>query len=163
MATREYIRGLSPVGPLHPKSQGYHQLSAQISLPTVVISWIILGFLLVMIIFAYPNIRIKLHDSFEWTHRFLGWTALALVWAQIVLFINDNRKPGELLLYACKHNAAFWFQCIITASIVLPWLRLRKVDVRAVTLSKHATRLYFNYGIVFPYSSDKCGIDMIES
>jgi len=79
------------------------------------------------------------------THRFLGWTSLALVWAQIVLFVNDNLKPGEKLPHACKHNAAFWLQCIITLSIILPWLRLRKVDVRAVTLSRHATRLYFNY------------------
>ena len=98
-----------------------------------------------MLTFAYPAMRAKLHDYFDMTHRFLGWTVLALVWAQIVLFINDNRKPGEKLHHACKHNAAFWLQCIITFSIVLPWLRLRKVNVRAVTLSKHATRLYFNY------------------
>ncbi|KAF9648009.1 hypothetical protein BDM02DRAFT_3187456 [Thelephora ganbajun] len=128
MGTREYIHGLSPI-----------------SLATVVVAWVILGLLLVMLTFAYPSIRNKLHDSFEWSHRFLGWTALALVWAQVILFINDNRKPGEKLPHACKHNAAFWLQCIITLSIVLPWLRLRKVNVRAVTLSKHATRLYFNY------------------
>lgn len=100
-----------------------------------------------MLVFAYPAMRAKLHDSFDLTHRFLGWTALALVWAQIVLFINDNRTPGEKLPHACKHNAAFWLQCIITFSIILPWLRLRKVNVRAVTLSKHATRLYFNYSM----------------
>ncbi|KAF9652307.1 hypothetical protein BDM02DRAFT_3183699 [Thelephora ganbajun] len=128
MATREYVHHLSPI-----------------SLATVVISWIILGLLLVMLCFAYPSVRAKLHDSFEWTHRFLGWTALALVWALIVHFINDNRKPHEPLPHACKHSAAFWLQCIITTSIVLPWLRLRKVNVRAVTLSRHATRLYFNY------------------
>lgn len=104
-----------------------------------------------MLLFAYPTMRTKLHDTFEWTHRFLGWIALALVWAQIVLFINDGRKPGEKLPYACKHNAAFWLQCIITLSIILPWLRLRKVNVRAVTLSKHATRLHFNYSTSFRF------------
>ena len=98
-----------------------------------------------MVVFAYPTIRSKIHDSFEWTHRFLGWTALTLVWVQVVLFINDNRRPGEPLPRACKHNAAFWQQCTITTSVVLPWLRLRKVNVRAVTLSRHAIRLYFNY------------------
>jgi hypothetical protein len=128
MGTREYIHGLSPI-----------------SLATVVVSWVILGLLLVLLVFAYPAMRAKFHDSFDFTHRFLGWTSLALVWAQIVLFINDNRVPGEKLPHACKHNAAFWLQCIITFSIILPWLRLRKVNVRAVTLSKHATRLYFNY------------------
>ena len=121
----------------------------QISFATVVVSWVILGLLLVMLVFAYPTMRGKFHDSFEWTHRFLGWTALTLVWAQVVLFINDGRKPGEKLPHACKHDVAFWLQSIITLSIILPWLRLRKVNVRAVTLSKHATRLYFNYSTSF--------------
>ena len=124
---------------------------AQISLATLVVSWVILGLLSVMLVFAHPTMRIKLHDSFDLTHRFLGWTSLALVWAQIILFINDNLKPGEKLPHACKHNAAFWLQCIITLSIIVPWLHLRKVNVRAVTLSKHATRLYFNYSTSFHF------------
>ena len=31
-------------------------------------------------------------------------------------------------------------------SIILPWVRLRKVPVRAEVLSNHAVRLYFDYG-----------------
>ena len=104
-----------------------------------------------MIAFAYPSMRSLYHDSFEWTHRFLGWTALALVWVQVVFFINDNRKPGEHLQHAYKHNAAFWLQCIITTSVILPWLHLKKVNVRAVTLSRHATRLYFTYSVWSPH------------
>ncbi len=34
----------------------------------------------------------------------------------------------------------------MTSSIILPWLRLRKVPVRAEVLSSHAVRLYFDYG-----------------
>lgn len=147
IGTREYVRVLSPVGSLHPQLSDHPYRLTQISLPTIVISWIILALLLVMIVFAFPDMRTKFHDSFEWTHRFLGWIALALVWAQIILFINDNRKLGEPLSHACKHNAVFWLQCIITASIVISWLRLRKVDVRAIPLSRHATRLYFNYSM----------------
>ncbi|KAF9783544.1 hypothetical protein BJ322DRAFT_1219846 [Thelephora terrestris] len=128
MGTHEYIHGLSPI-----------------SLATVVVSWVILGLLLVLLVFAYPAMRAKFHDSFDLTHRFLGWTSVALVWAQIVLFINDNRVPGEKLPHACKHNVTFWLQSIITLSVILPWIHLRKVNVRAVTLSKHATRLYFDY------------------
>ena len=123
--------------------------NVQISLATVVVSWIILGLLSVILVFAHPAMRIRFHDYFEIVHRFIGWTSLALVWAQIVLFINDNREPGEKLPRACKHNVSFWLQCIITFSIILPWLRLRKVDVRAVILSKHATRLYFKYSRPF--------------
>ena len=103
-----------------------------------------------MLVFAYPTMRNKFHDYFEWTHRFLGWTAVALIWALLILFINDSRDPGQTLGNACTHNAAFWFQCIITLSIILPWLRLRKIDVRAVILSKHAARLYLNYSMSFP-------------
>lgn len=35
----------------------------------------------------------------------------------------------------------------MTLSIILPWVRLRKVPVRAVVLSSHAVRLYFDYGM----------------
>lgn len=34
----------------------------------------------------------------------------------------------------------------MTGSIILPWIRLRKVPVRAEVLSSHAVRLYFDYG-----------------
>lgn len=123
----------------------------QISLATVVISWVILGLLLAMLVFAYPSMRNRFHDYFEWTHRFLGWTAVALIWALLILFINDGREPEQNLGQACTHNAAFWLQCIITLSIIIPWLRLRKIDVRAVTLSKHATRLYLNYSVYLSF------------
>ncbi|KAF9641918.1 hypothetical protein BDM02DRAFT_3080189, partial [Thelephora ganbajun] len=133
MGTREYIHGLSPI-----------------SLATVVVSWVILGLLFVILVFAYPTMRHRFHDYFEWTHRFLGWTAVALFWALIVLFASDGRKPGENLGHACVRNPAFWLLCAITSSIILPWLRLRKVEVRSVRLSQHASRLYLNYT---PYST----------
>ncbi|KAF9649149.1 hypothetical protein BDM02DRAFT_3128577 [Thelephora ganbajun] len=133
MGTREYIHGLSPI-----------------SLATLVVSWVILGLLLMILVFAYPTMRNKFHDYFEWTHRFLGWTVVALFWAQVVLFSNDTRKSGENLGQACVRNPSFWLLYAITSSIILPWLRLRKVEVRSVRLSKHASRLYLNYT---PYST----------
>lgn len=33
----------------------------------------------------------------------------------------------------------------LTLSIILPWTKLRKVDVRSEVLSNHAIRLYFDY------------------
>ncbi|KAF9642397.1 hypothetical protein BDM02DRAFT_3133117 [Thelephora ganbajun] len=133
MGTREYIHGLSPI-----------------SLATLVISWIVLGLLLIILVFAYPNMRNKFHDYFEWSHRFLGWTAVALFWAQVVLFSNDLRRPGENLGHACVRNPSFWLVAAITFSIALPWMRLRKIEVRSVRLSQHASRLYINYT---PYST----------
>jgi hypothetical protein len=65
---------------------------AQISLATVVVSWVILGLLLVLLVFAYPAMRAKFHDSFDLTHRFLGWTSVALVW-EMALFFRPPPPP----------------------------------------------------------------------
>ena len=97
---------------------------------------------------AYPPFRIAHHDTFERSHRFLGWSATGLVWAQVVLLTNDYRAPGETLGHALAHAPPFWLVVVMTCSIILPWIRLRKVPVRAVVLSKHAVRLYFDYGML---------------
>ena len=99
-----------------------------------------------------------------------GWTATALVWVQvrdslslsesliltchvitlqIVLLTNDYRLPGQSLGDALVKSPPFWLVLVMTLSIILPWIRLRKVPVRAEILSKHAVRLYFDYGMLF--------------
>ncbi|KAK7046944.1 putative three-domain protein adenylation-thiolation-dehydrogenase [Favolaschia claudopus] len=114
------------------------------SVATVAVSYSILLLLFGMVIFAYPALRTKRHDTFERVHRYLGWTSVILVWAQVVLLTNDYR--GKLSLSrALVHSAPFWMLLVMTASIILPWLRLRKVPVRAEVLSKHAVRLYFTH------------------
>lgn len=95
---------------------------------------------------AWPRFRQMFHNRFEASHRFLGWTATALVWVQVVSLINDYRLPGESLGQAVVQAAPFWLAVVLTASIILPWLHLRKVPVKSVVLSKHAVRLYFDYG-----------------
>jgi len=115
------------------------------SAPTVAVTYFILMLLIGIVIFAYPKARSTHHDAFERTHRFLGWTAVALVWAQIVLLTNDYRSADQSLGNALIRAPPFWLVVILTCSIILPWLRLRKVPVRAEVLSKHAVRLYFDY------------------
>jgi hypothetical protein len=95
---------------------------------------------------------------------FMGWTATALVWAQVstsgmittsfltcgnqvILLINDYKAPGQRLGDALKAAVPFWLVVIMTASIILPWTRLRRVPVRSEVLSSHAVRLYFDYGL----------------
>ena len=131
---------------------------------TVAVTYIILTLLITMVAFAYPKVRSTHHDLFERVHRFMGWTATVLVWfqvsqvvhyafigfnwslPQVVLLTNDHRRPGQSLGNALVHAPPFWLTCIITVSIILPWLRLRKVPVRSVVMSEHAIRLYFDYG-----------------
>ncbi|KAH9922827.1 nonribosomal peptide synthetase 12 [Epithele typhae] len=117
----------------------------QISVATVAITYFILMLLFGIVALAYPKLRSTHHDTFERTHRFLGWSATALVWAQVVLLTNDYRAPGETLGHALVNAPPFWLVVVMTGSITLPWVRLRKVPVRAVVLSKHAVRLYFDY------------------
>lgn len=82
---------------------------------------------------------------------FMGWTATALVWAQVILLTNDYKLPTETLGHALKTSVPFWLVVVMTGSIILPWLRLRRVPVRAKVLSSHAVRLYFDYGQYLGY------------
>ncbi|KZT09124.1 uncharacterized protein LAESUDRAFT_647112 [Laetiporus sulphureus 93-53] len=116
-----------------------------VTVGTITVSYMILVLLLAMIIFAYPKFRIRHHDTFEIIHRFAGWAAVALVWAQVVLLTNDYRSPGETLGHAVVHQPTFWLVLIMSLSIIAPWARLRKVPVRSEVLSEHCVRLYFDY------------------
>ncbi|TBU62248.1 hypothetical protein BD310DRAFT_87219 [Dichomitus squalens] len=117
----------------------------KITVPTIVFAYVILALLLAMIVFAYPRSRTRHHDTFEMTHRFSGWTAIALVWCLIMFLIKDYKRPGQTLGQAVVQAPPFWLVLIMTWSIILPWLRLRKVPVRAEVLSNHCVRLYFDY------------------
>ncbi len=85
----------------------------QISVATVEITWVILIFLVGIIVFAHPGLRSKSHDTFERVHRFMGWTATALVWAQVVSLTNDWKGDASLG-YALVHSAPMWLMFIIT-------------------------------------------------
>ncbi|GJF00261.1 nonribosomal peptide synthetase [Phanerochaete sordida] len=115
------------------------------SVATVAITYFILTLLVGIVLFAYPKNRSVHHDAFERTHRFLGWSATALVWCQVVLLTNDYKQPGQTLGNALVHAPPFWLVLIMTCSIILPWLRLRKVNVRSVVMSKHAVQMHFDY------------------
>ncbi|CAA7261580.1 unnamed protein product [Cyclocybe aegerita] len=123
-----------------------------VSIPTVVITYCILLLLVGIITFAFPSFRIKHHDTFERTHRFLGWTATAFVWCQVILLTNDYKQPDQSLGKALVNAPPFWLLVILTGSIILPWVRLRKVPVRAEILSGHAVRLHFDYVTPVPGS-----------
>lgn len=138
----------------------------KVTVPTLAVSYVILALLVGMVTFAYPGFRVKRHNTFEVTHRFAGWTAVALVWAQVgcliwlhyrrtytdrmveqvVLLINDYKTPDEKLGHALVHTPSFWLVVVFTVSIILPWVRLRKYPVRIEKSSDHCVRLYFDYG-----------------
>jgi hypothetical protein len=87
----------------------------------------------VMVVMALPRLRAAQHDRFEVTHRFCGWAALVLVWANTMLFAD-----GEL---------AFWLVVLSVVMAVWPWLLLRRVPVTVERPSSHAVILRLDHGV----------------
>ncbi|KAK1975578.1 amino acid adenylation domain-containing protein [Colletotrichum cereale] len=114
-----------------------------VNLVTLVLTYLILLLLLMILVMAYPSIRAKMHDQFEWTHRFAGWTALALVWAHVIA--TAASVSSEPLGPALAKTPALYLVAATTLSIALPWMRLRRVKVVPEPLSKHAVRLHFDF------------------
>ncbi|KAG8862913.1 hypothetical protein FRB96_000333 [Tulasnella sp. 330] len=114
-------------------------------IPLVVVTYTLLLLLMLIIMMAMPTFRRFHHDSFEMVHRFLGWTATALLWAQILLLIDHSRPAHLSFGLALMYAPAFWLVLIITSSIASSWIYLRKVPVTSQVLSKHAVRLHFDY------------------
>ena len=120
---------------------------------TVGLGYALLTILAVILALALPQFRTRHHNVFELAHRFGGWTALLLFWLLTLLQVEVERGDsglGQALLAA----PGPWMLCLLTFSILLPWLRLRKVRVKIQTPSSHAAVVRFNHGVTpFPGSS----------
>lgn len=116
------------------------------------ITYILLILFLAICIFAIPKFRVLSHNTFEAVHRFAGWTSVGLFWVETLLVCNAQTKsPGsESLGIIVIKTPAFWLLLIITFFIILPWIRLRKVDAYPEILSNHAVRIRFKYMKVGP-------------
>lgn len=116
------------------------------------ITYILLILFLSICIFAVPKFRIFSHNSFEAVHRFGGWTAVGLFWVEILLVSNaESKVPGsESLGIVVIKAPAFWILLVITFFIILPWVRLRKVEAFPEVLSNHVVRIYFKYMKIGP-------------
>lgn len=123
-------------------------LLAQSYIPSnLIISTLILNTLLILlIIMALPKVRSRFHNQFEIVHRLGGWSVLLLFWYQTINFIKLE-EPGKNLLTTLLSSLDFWALCIITLSIILPWLRLKKVPIKIVKPSSHAAITEFDYGV----------------
>ena len=113
----------------------------------VAITYILLVLFLVLCVFAIPKLRIFSHNTFEAVHRFGGWTAVALFWVEILLVLHaESQVPGaDSFGLLVVQAPAFWFLLVVTFFIILPWIRLRKVEAFPEVLSRHAVRIHFKY------------------
>ncbi|MGB1251554.1 MAG: hypothetical protein ACPG8W_13135 [Candidatus Promineifilaceae bacterium] len=117
-----------------------------VSLATVAVTIVLLALLVAIFSTALPPIRSRYHDSFEVMHRFGGWASVLLFYVQTGLFVNDQRGSvsfGSALL----DSFGFWVLLVLTVSIILPWLRLRKVPVKIERPSNHVALVRFDYGV----------------
>ncbi|TID21018.1 putative nonribosomal peptide synthetase 12 protein [Venturia nashicola] len=125
------------------------QYEDSISMPALIVSYFVVFLFFAILVSAHPTIRQKWHNEFEISHRFAGWSVLALLWAQTIL-VTDSLRTDITLGHALVTNPSFWLLSTATASIIYPWLHLRKVAVRPELLSNHAIRLHFDYTETYP-------------
>ncbi|MFD5319933.1 hypothetical protein [Streptomyces sp. NPDC127098] len=117
---------------------------------TVAVS-IALGALLVLLVAtALPPFRARHHDRFERIHRFGGWSVLLLFWVQTALVL---RERGGSPLAAPE----LWALALVTASVALPWLRLRRVPVTVERPSNHVVLAHFDHGVT-PFAGSSTAI-----
>ncbi|MFF7655375.1 hypothetical protein ACFZCY_37035 [Streptomyces sp. NPDC007983] len=123
---------------------------------TLAVSYALVVLLLGITATALPPFRARFHDHFERTHRFGGWAALALFWAQTVLTTLDGPGGGSAagrLLTA----PGVWVLALITFSVALPWLRLRRVAVAVERPSAHVALARFHHGVT-PFAGSSTAI-----
>jgi hypothetical protein len=105
---------------------------------------------------AAPAVRSRAHNLFELTHRYGGWTAIALFWA-LTLHLSLLGRGAEPPLEAVASSWQVWVMVLVTASIASPWLRLQRVPVTVERPSSHAALLRFDYGVT-PQVASAVGI-----
>jgi hypothetical protein len=107
------------------------------------IAWSLLLLLLTILALSYPTLRARYHNTFEMTHRFLGWLSIALFWVQLLLLTSRTSPSFRHIGTQLIHDPTFWNLTIMTFLLIYPWLRLRRWTFTAHVLSSHAIRLSF--------------------
>ncbi|BBP71728.1 hypothetical protein PHLH6_37320 [Pseudomonas sp. Seg1] len=123
-----------------------------VSLTLIGLNGGLLGLMLLVAIMAMPAIRGRFHNAFERTHRFAGWAALAMFWA-MTLVSTREQNPTAAMMDVLSVSASFWVLLLVTFSIALPWLHLRKVPVSLVRPSSHAVIAHFSHHTPFAGSA----------
>jgi hypothetical protein len=110
-----------------------------VSLTTLALTGCVLALALLVVICAAPPVRARAHNVFEWSHRFGGWTAIALFWA---LTVQLGAPAWHIFLLA-----------LLTTCVASPWLRLRRVPVVVERPSSHAVIVRLDYGVTPKFAS----------
>jgi hypothetical protein len=74
----------------------------------------------------------------------------------MILFTNDQRGTADFS-DALLSSPGFWALLLVTFSIALPWLRLKKVAVKIERPSNHVALVRFNYGVT-PFAGSSTAV-----
>ena len=107
-----------------------------VDVTTVALAVCLTTTVLVVVLGAMPPVRARVHNLFELTHRFGGWTAVGLFWALTLHLTHGDFGAWQV-----------WVLGLLTASIAWPWLKLRRVPVKVVRPSSHAAIVHLDYGV----------------
>ena len=109
---------------------------ATVDLTTFVLAMSLVALTIVVALGALPPTRARVHDVFELTHRFGGWISAGLFWALTLHLMHGDLGAWQI-----------WLLGLITASILWPWLTLRRVPVTVQRPSSHAAIVHLDYGV----------------
>ncbi|KAK7559266.1 hypothetical protein IWX49DRAFT_360058 [Phyllosticta citricarpa] len=126
---------------LYEYFQGY-QRSPALS----VLACVVLGLLMLILAAAHPRIRSAFHDHFEWTHRFGGWTLIAILWALVLVGALSKTRRHVGFGINLVLTPSFYFVLLTTLLVAYPWMRLKRHDIQSEPLSDKAIRLNFRNG-----------------
>ena len=99
-----------------------------VSLTALVLSCCLIALAALVVVCSAPPVRSRAHNVFELSHRFGGWTAIALFWA-LTVHVALRQRGDTAAAEAIASDWHVWVLAILTASAASPWLRLRRVPV----------------------------------
>ncbi|KAF2743746.1 hypothetical protein M011DRAFT_374092, partial [Sporormia fimetaria CBS 119925] len=111
-------------------------------------TWAVLMLLALVCILALPAMRTRYHNTFELSHRLLGWTCVLLFWTQLLIITwNTSRTIGSSFSQLLIRQPSFWNLTLLTLLLTYPWLHLRKHTFHPELLSSHAVRLHLTHKV----------------
>jgi hypothetical protein len=119
---------------------------AEVPLAVVVVFYVVGALFVAIIIMALPRLRVRMHDTFEFTHRFFGWAALLLVSGNTVLFVVSQRGDDDVAS-AVLTAPGVWLLLAAVVCGVWPWILLRRVPISVDRPSAHAAVVSFTRGV----------------
>jgi hypothetical protein len=125
---------------------------ASVSGTTLAISYCLVALALLVVICAAPPVRSRAHNLFELSHRFAGWTSIALLWA-LTVHLALRARGDAAAVEAIASSWHIWVLAILTASVASPWLRLRRVPVTVERPSAHAAIVRLDHGVTPAFAS----------